>query len=491
MLGAGALAEHEHQHAPRDDFTPATHTAGSEPVGGAAPFHQDGEQPVEGYVHHASGPHKTDIANKLDPHVPGEYPSESGVDPHAHGDFGRDAALGTTAATGAAGLGAAGYEAGRRDEPSTTSTMQPSQPFEGTSSQMTGEELPIRTTTNTLHSGTTVAQSDEPRQSEHHYGRDAALAGGAGAAGIGAYELGSGRQEPAQSFASHQPETSTHPVDQYNQAGGATATGLPTYGSTTYPGETGAASSGATNVMDPGMQTQRDETRYPATAGEPVSDTSRMGYASAPPVETQAQEPEQHHYGRDAAVAGGAGAAGLGAYEASKAHDQGAATTQPTSAPQQEAVEHHDHHGHHDHNKLHKRNDPRGHQEDKHERDLQKAREEEAARGGDHGEKKQGLLSRIMHPHHKDKQGDESQHPNDGIVIEPHTGLPMNVGKYGSVGRGGTDGAQQIEGYHETDPAVRSAQHGTAEATEGAHPNAGQSDVGPDWEQIKKANTPY
>ena len=37
---------------------------------------------------------------------------------------------------------------------------------------------------------------------------------------------------------------------------------------------------------------------------------------------------------------------------------------------------------------------------------------------------------------------------NDGIVTEPHTGLPMNVGKYGS-GAGGTDGGEHIAGYGE------------------------------------------
>lgn len=50
-----------------------------------------------------------------------------------------------------------------------------------------------------------------------------------------------------------------------------------------------------------------------------------------------------------------------------------------------------------------------------------------------------------------------------------------------------------IEGYHETDPALRQASHGTAEGAEEKkfhHPSE-QGYAGPDWEGIKKANTPY
>ena len=62
----------------------------------------------------------------------------------------------------------------------------------------------------------------------------------------------------------------------------------------------------------------------------------------------------------------------------------------------------------------------------------------------------------------------ESEHHT---VIEPHTGLPMNVEKYGS-GAGGVDGSNTVEGYHQV-PGQ-------------------QADTGvTDWEGIKKANTPY
>lgn len=51
------------------------------------------------------------------------------------------------------------------------------------------------------------------------------------------------------------------------------------------------------------------------------------------------------------------------------------------------------------------------------------------------------------------------------MVTEPHTGLPMNVGKYGD-GHGGTDGNPAIAGQH-------------AVGAQGAT----------DWEAVKKGDT--
>jgi hypothetical protein len=55
-----------------------------------------------------------------------------------------------------------------------------------------------------------------------------------------------------------------------------------------------------------------------------------------------------------------------------------------------------------------------------------------------------------------------------GKVVEPHTGLPMNVGRYGD-GAGGTDGSATVHGVH---------QHGVGEGKV-------------DWEGVRKADTPY
>ncbi|KAG9830677.1 hypothetical protein KCU63_g14655, partial [Aureobasidium melanogenum] len=95
----------------------------------------EGQEPaVPGYVHHQHGPHSTDIANQLDPHVPGGFPSDDGLNTNERR---RDDGL----ASGSTGLGSDAYA----------------------TEQRTGA-------------------------SGHHYGRDAALGTAAGAAGIGAYE---------------------------------------------------------------------------------------------------------------------------------------------------------------------------------------------------------------------------------------------------------------------------------------------------------------
>lgn len=63
---------------------------------------------------------------------------------------------------------------------------------------------------------------------------------------------------------------------------------------------------------------------------------------------------------------------------------------------------------------------------------------------------------------HPDSVGEQHQ-----TVTEPHTGLPMNIEKYGTDGRGGTDGSRTVEGYHEA-PGTQT-----------------------DWDAIKKGNTLY
>ena len=370
----------------------------------------------------------------------------------------------------------------------------------GSSTYSSGQGYPSETT------GTSARDTLPAEQSKHHYGRDAALAGGAGAAGAGAYELGKG----------------------HNDTGPASKT-------------IGPHDSNLANVMDPRVRPDADK----------LLKSGQSNVANEPAKE--------HHYGRDATVAGGAGAAGLGAYEATKHHNE---NTAPLAQDQASTG----HHGHHEHNKLHK--------EDKHEKELEKAREKEAAKASDHGEKKEGFLHKILHPGHKDKDADHgmnahekslhdkheheraqegvlanepvhglNQHeldtheknekarileggvvytpehakydqemakhqqqghggtlhsgqselgssntsslptgatgsashntssvPSDGIVTEPHTGLPMNVGKYGT-GQGGIDGAQQIPGLHE--------------------PIAEGSGAETDWNKIKKGNTLY
>jgi hypothetical protein len=71
-------------------------------------------------------------------------------------------------------------------------------------------------------------------------------------------------------------------------------------------------------------------------------------------------------------------------------------------------------------------------------------------------------------------------------VIEPHTGLPMNVGRFGD-GHGGTDANPTVHGHHE---------HGVGSVTRepgmgGVTGTTGTTGSTTNWEAIKKADTPY
>jgi len=59
---------------------------------------------------------------------------------------------------------------------------------------------------------------------------------------------------------------------------------------------------------------------------------------------------------------------------------------------------------------------PVPHQSEKHEQKLEQAREEEAEKGGDHGEKKHGFLYNILHPSHKHKDGEHSHEKHGNMT---------------------------------------------------------------------------
>lgn len=306
-------------------------------------------------------------------------------------------------------------------------------------------------------------------QGDTHYGRDAAIAGGAGAAAAGGY-------------AAIRDQDKSGPPSQY---------------------PTGASS-------------EMTSPTYPATA--PATADSRRAEGEA-----------ESHRGRDAAaVAGTAGVTGAGAYGAEKLHDetqekklqQEREEAQKQQEKQQKKAEKERDEAQKEHEKQQKKAQKEREEAEKEKEKQQKKaqKEREEAEEDKEKEKKPSLIHRILHPgegkdkdkaedgednrtsldehgHHKlHKKSVEQPHhdTSDQRVIEPHTGLPMDLSK--GTGAGGTDGAQQIPGYHETDPAIRGASVGTAEGagTKQPHPQPGEEGVaGPDWDAIKKANTPY
>lgn len=273
-VAARDLATQEDKH-PEQDVASATYTARSYPVGGVAAASTTANQTAD-----------------LGGHVPGEYPSESGEDPHGlPGTFPREEPIGRSTGTsatstdatapaekrstgskiasalgfggaGAAAGGAAGYEASKKDEKPTTTTATSS----------SSQNNPIMTPTNSTPHATSSgqqAQSVQPssltssqpstQSPEHHYGRDAAVAGGVGAAGVGAYELAKDRTPQ-----------------------------------------------GDTYQPDPRRGAPSSDRAYASQSGG--TDPSSTTLGSGAPTSGD------HHYGRDAAVAGGVGATGAGAY---------------------------------------------------------------------------------------------------------------------------------------------------------------------------------
>lgn len=261
-------------------------------------FHGDPceTESAEKTLSHVPGPHATVAANMLDPHVPGEFPREDGLDPHSSEHaagfgqtaepsepsgghhLGRDAAL--VGGAGAAGLGA--HEAlkshsspAQQPAPASatgTANRYPS-PL-GSHEALADRTVPTQqpTYSPSNQSSPALGSSEFPPNSQterssndHHLGRNAALAGGAGAAGLGAYAATRDRNDPADS---QQPQ-------------GSSALHPSTSGSTT---------------------------------SQPLAQSQSPQHVPGNPLTGAKESQQEHHYGRDAALVGGAGAAGAAGY---------------------------------------------------------------------------------------------------------------------------------------------------------------------------------
>lgn len=543
------------------------------------------------------------------PHVPGEFPTATGEDPHAVSSStagtssaqpsvapaqgaissdhsGRDAAL-AGGALGAGALGAGAYESGRNQPlsavgqsgigPNTSSTTSAQDPAFAQRGRETSAPL-----------GTGAGTSNT---ASHNYGRDAAIAGGAGALGAGgAYaatrdytdpttqtagltggsqqvtstatqpsstigQSGIGptsssttsAQDPA--FAQHERETSaplTSGVGTSNTAGhnygrdaavagGAGALGaggayaatrdqtIPTTQSTGLTGSTQQATSAAapsSSNFDPST-TQRPA---PATVGQttPRSDIALTGVpATSRDLKTDTTRDDTHH-GRDAAVAGGAGAVGAGSIAAAHDHNDPLNTTHAaygTEDPnkhnklhkpspedkklEKQHIKEEKHHEkelekqHHHAQKQHEKDDKeRRHAAEKAEKKQEKLHEKEEK------EKKPSLINRILHRHKDDKDettsSSSSSDPAGPMHIKENTAngpldhpLVTAAGTPTSAGTA-TDSAVTPSTYHQDTANVASQPHaglpvdasrGTTTGGVGATSGAA---AGPDWEAINK-----
>ncbi|WPH04419.1 Hypothetical protein R9X50_00731000 [Acrodontium crateriforme] len=125
------------------------------------------------------------------------------------------------------------------------------------------------------------------QHNQHHYGRDAGIIGGIGAAGLGAHELNKNREHHRDS-------------DRYDE----------------YGNEKPSTGEKIKNAIIPGRS--NEDTGISDKRSSPNVHSTHT--AAGDRMRSDEHFDHQHHYGRDAAVIGGTGAAGMGAYEAEKHH---------------------------------------------------------------------------------------------------------------------------------------------------------------------------
>jgi uncharacterized membrane protein YebE (DUF533 family) len=325
-------------------------------------------------------------------------PTEPEREPH----YGRDAVVagGATAATGAAGYGI--YEATKEDEARNQihndhrpdeSGIQQDTPTKTEkvrrklSKKSSTKRSPDKTTT--TRTTTTEPFKQEEQPDETHYGRDAAIVGGsgvaAGAAGYGVYEA---------------------TKDDSNDTGPASKT-------------IGPHESNIANVFDPRVKPEPEKMKEnePITISPYKSDMANVAdpRVQSDPAKAQEAQRNENSYGRDAEVAGGAGAAGAGTYYASKDSEP----STPTS-PSRDSYES-------PNNKTSV--DSRGHHH------LHKKSVEQQ------GEKKPGLVSRILHPNRTKKENEEREAARRSME-QPDYQQASPIGKtdYQQPSHMGTDG---------------------------------------------------
>lgn len=249
------------------------------------------EESATGAPHFTTGPHATDTANRLDPHVASDITAPTGstnpstgstLGTTSHGDhhLGRDAALAT--GVGTAGVGA--YESNRDTTSSTDPASSTTAPHKSSllnkldprvkSDKSTQPDSTGITGTPGHVGATNTGTSSQVTDKDHHYGRDAGLAGAGGVAGY----------EAQKSLGSHEPVGTTS--------------------------STGTSNPYSSSGLDPRVDSEH------GTGRGTVGSTG---------------EGKDHHYGRDAGLVG---AGGVAAYEAEKHLGKGNKSNETSQVPE-------------------------------------------------------------------------------------------------------------------------------------------------------------
>jgi hypothetical protein len=278
--------------------------------------------------------------------IPTQQPvaSSTATKPEDEHHYGRNAALVGGGAT-AAGLGAYAATRDHEQQPLGSSNASPNVQQSGTYQPIAQSTSPQHVPGNPLTgvpeaqpkpAGLQTTQQQPPlgQEKEHHYGRNAALAGGAtaatGAAGYAALDGGRGDTGPASKTI-------------------------------------GPHDSNIANIVDPRVRPEPEKMKDHTTSGPWQSDTLNKldpkvesdpykadvkahGYATGEPtmpvqLQQQQQVPleqdKQHHYGRDAALVGGAGAAGYGASQVYDKNQQDPLRQNQQQVPLEQDKQHH------------------------------------------------------------------------------------------------------------------------------------------------------
>ncbi|OJD30124.1 dehydrin-like protein 3 [Diplodia corticola] len=488
---AGAYAASQHQHE-KNPYTsqavdPRIHSSAA---GADAPARSSSTK--GGWF---AGPAGSAVdANKNAPTTSTGTTVSSAAQPGQQHHYGRDAAM-----AGGAGLAGAGiahqYGEHKSDRaapdhvPGTTST---SGPYSSTNTQPTSS-IP-RATQQPQTTSTTQPTS------QHHYGRDAALAGGAGAAGLGVHEHQKREAEKAerqQPYSSADPTRDPASSEQKHHYGRDAAVA----------GTAGAAGAGAAHEFSK-HDAEKAEKEHLKEQKEFEKEQEKEAKKHQKELDKE-QAKDDKKYQKELA-------------KDEKKHEKELQHEEKKHEKELEKEEKKKHHGgifgflhrdkdkdedksSDDEDKRHRHEVEAGavaaggagaaayeHEEGKHERNrLHKDPPADYVRG--HGGEHYGTDGRIgeagavsgTHETRPGEYGTARPGDQEGIVIEPHTGLPMNVGKYGS-GAGGTDGNETIGGFHSH--GAGSGVSGSNVASQGS---AHGGNIGPDWDNIKKANTPY
>lgn len=154
----------------------------------------------------------------------------------------------------------------------------------------------------TVGGSTTGTKSDTTTGSGHHYGRDAAVGTGVGAAGGAAYDSSKHGHTKTDSGVAGVSSTDKNTTSANQYSSKPTTTSKTTTSTDKYSSQpsTSHKTGGTTPASNAGYQSNAPSQGYQTTSAGDTANTS-------------------HHYGRDAAIAGGgtaaAGAAALGAHE--------------------------------------------------------------------------------------------------------------------------------------------------------------------------------